>query len=118
MDDRGEAVRRAVASLGKRGRTTRVPERVRERALAYAVEQRRRGVSWQAIATRTGLSASALQRWAARRGKRRAQRTLLPVQLRAAASERPTSVVLVSPRGFRLEGLRVEDAMRLLGELG
>jgi len=68
-----------------------------------------------------GVSASALQRWGARErspavraGLRRVRvrREWVPVQAVASAT-----LVLISPAGFRVEGLGVAQALELLREL-
>ena len=63
MDARLCEVRRAVAALGERGRTERVPDGGRGKAVGYSRAQRACGMSWKAIAEEVGLSASGLQRW-------------------------------------------------------
>ena len=51
MESLEKQARSAVAALGKRSKTSRVPTGVREIVLDYAREQRATGVSWQEIAT-------------------------------------------------------------------
>ena len=43
-------VRRSIESLGRRGRTTRIPNTVRAEVGSFAREQRSRGVGWREIA--------------------------------------------------------------------
>jgi hypothetical protein len=57
----GRAGRAAVAALGQRGRTTRIPDEVRARVLTDARGQRASGLSWTWIARRVGLSAGSLK---------------------------------------------------------
>ena len=54
--------RRALARLGDRGRTTRIPDAVRTVVLAHVHEARSVGASWKTIAEELGLSATVLQR--------------------------------------------------------
>ena len=64
MDRLEVQAREAVRSLGRRGRTQRIPTAVRERVVAYARVARARGVSWRRIARSVGLSTAGVQRFA------------------------------------------------------
>jgi AraC-like DNA-binding protein len=108
--------RRAVAALGTRGRTTRVPEAVRERVLEYAFAERAEDKSWATLARELGLSSSTLQRWAS--GASRRPAPLRRVRVVGERRSEPPRVVLVSPAGYRLEGLDPEQALAMLGRLG
>ncbi len=119
MSDPAAEVCAALAALGKRGRTTRIPDGVRAMVLRHARRQRRRGVSWRTIASELGLSASAMQRWAKRRERPRARRAaaMVPVQVREERlAERGLAVV--TPSGIRVEGLSLEAAVHVLQQLG
>jgi transposase-like protein len=108
--------RRALAGLGKRGRTTAIPGEVREVLVACALEQRERGKSWAAIAEALGVSSSGLIRWSKRRIAR--CEGAVPVEVRVEAPSNGSSVTLVSPAGYRVEGLGVSEAVAMLRELG
>src|SRR5881296_3822812 len=111
--DDGHGVRAAVAALGQRGRTTRIPDAVRARVLTYARRQRAAGHSWVRIARAVGLSVGSLKNWSRMPP---VARTLVPV---AAAPEVPTTaLVVVSPGGYRVEGLDLATATALLRALG
>ena len=109
----------ALAALGKRGRTTRIPDEVRALVLRYARQQRRRGVSWRAIGSELDLSASAIQRWARRQTGRRIRRAvaMVPVQVRGERLEE-SGLAVVTPSGMRVEGLSLEAAVHVLQQLG
>ena len=119
MSDPAAEVCAALAALGKRGRTTRIPDDVRAMVVRYARQQRRRGVPWRTIASGLGLSASAMQRWAKRHQRPRARRAtaMVPVQVR---EERPEErgLAVVTPSGVRVEGLSLEAAVHVLQQLG
>ena len=120
MSDSAAEVRTALAALGKRGRTTRIPDDVRAMVVRYARQQRRRGVSWRTISTELGLSATAMQRWAKRRERSRSRRAaamVLPVQVREERLDE-RSLAVVTPSGMRVEGLSLEGAVRVLQQLG
>ena len=108
-------MRAAVAALGRRGRTTRIPEAVRTQVLAYTRRQRAAGHSWARIAHAVGLSVGSLKNWSRTPP---AARTLVPVAV-ATAPEVPTAaLVVVSPGGYRVEGLDLATATVLLRALG
>lgn len=110
------AARRALAGLGDRGRTTAIPGEVRQVLVAYALKQRERGKSWAAIARALGVSSSGLIRWSKRRVAR--CEGAVPVEVRVEKPSEGLPVILVSPAGYRIEGLRVLDALAALRELG
>jgi hypothetical protein len=112
--DDGRGARAAVAALGQRGRTTRVPDAVRARVLAYTRRRRAAGDSWTTIARTVGLSASALKNWS--RGPASAP-ALVPVKVAAAALP-PAPLVVISPGGYRVEGLDLATTSALLHALG
>jgi hypothetical protein len=104
-------IRQEIEAL-ERGRTTPIPQATRERVLAYTRRERSRGKSWRTIGDELGLSPAGLQRWSKGSGGRS---RLRPV--RVVTSPAPSSLALVSPRGYRLEGLSLEQAVQVLGEL-
>jgi len=120
MDRLEVQAREAVRSLGRRGRTQRIPTAVRERVIAYAHVARARGVSWRRIARAVGLSTSGVQRFAPAKLPR-PQGSLVPVVVQAPPEEsRPVAagLILLTPSGHRLERLSLEDAVALLRALG
>jgi hypothetical protein len=80
---------------------------VRARVVAYARRERAAGRSWRSIAHTVGVSAGSLKNWS----RMRASSVATPPT--AAAS-----LVVVSPRGYRLEGLDLATATALLRSLG
>ena len=112
MEAKLHEVQRAVAALGERGRTERVPEPARGKVVEYARAQRACGKSWKTIAGEVGLSASGLQRWL-REAPHLAQVKIVPDRERDARE-----VSLISPRGYRIEGLTLDQALHALGRLG
>ena len=110
-----QVARAALAGLGPRGRTTRIPAGVRARVLAYTRRQRAAGTSWQTVASAVGVSASALKNWSRLAPP---ARRLVPVVVSPAGTEpSPTGLAIVSPAGYRVEGLDVATATALLRAL-
>lgn len=119
MQASGRTARRAVQSLGKRAKTTRIPDDVRRVVLAHTREARSVGQSWRQIAETVGLSTSLLLRWKGAPAKKTRRPTRLkPVVLSSTFSPvTRSSLVWVTAQGDRLEGLCVEDAVRLIRDL-
>ena len=119
MDHEAVAIRQKIRGLGKRGRTEPIPSALRELVVAYA-RARRPEVSWARLGAALTLSATTLQRWCehatACAPNRDDVAALVPV---VVAPEVPaaTHLALVSPRGFRIEGLSLDDAVALLERL-
>lgn len=105
--------RRAVASLGNRGKTTRVPDSVRRIVLDYIREARADGVPWDEISNSVGLSKTAMQRWGQAKPGRRGRVKPVTVQTATVAVHAPR-LVLITSRGDRLEGLGIEQAVAVL----
>ena len=115
MKRSASAARRAVEALGARGKTTRIPDEVRFVVQGYAEEARSAGQSWNEVSETVGLSTSVLQRWN-RAGRSRG--TLKPVVIaEALPSAERVGLVLATAQGERIEGLRVEEAIRILQAL-
>ena len=113
--DRGRRLRRRVAALGVRRRGARVPARLRAEITAYAREQRTAGVPVRAIARETGVSTESVRRWLA--GPGRLRRPMMSAVAVTIGPHVPGSVVLVSPSGYRVEGLDVSGVAAVLRQL-
>jgi len=93
--------------------------------LAYVEVARDEGLAWWRIAEEVGLSETALRRWREENSAGDAV-ALLPVEVigdecAAAAAEpaqRISVMTLVSPGGYRVEGLGVEQLAALLARIG
>ena len=118
MKDSSDEIREAIEALG-RGRTTRIPDALRKRVIRYAQRERGRGRVWREIAQAVGLSTSVLSRWTQGKAERIRSKgvraTLAPVRVRPDAGG---TVAIVSPNGFRTDGLSIEQAAALLAQLG
>lgn len=114
-----ERAKKAVSGLGRRGRTTRIPDEVRAAVLAYAGSERERGVKWREIAGTVGLSESVLVRWTSGEHRHRQSARIVPVRVTVAPRGVAVAggVTLVSPSGYRVEGLAVIDALEALRTL-
>jgi len=111
MDKDTAKLRRQVQRLGRADRGRRVPPQLRARLTAAARKLRSGGASWVAIGEALGVTGETARRWCASASTGTA---LVPVQV-AEPEEQPVS--LVSPSGYRVEGLSLEQAAKLLRAL-
>ncbi len=107
--------RRSLARLGDRGRTTRIPDEVRAAVLRYAMEARSAGETWQTIGERVGLASTAVQRW--HRAMDKPSKLVPVIVANSSDSVGSSDLVLVTPHGERLEGLELDDAVRIVRAL-
>jgi transposase-like protein len=119
MLTREERFRRSVArSLGGRpGRGARYPEDLRREAMGLARTGMLAGKSLGSVAEELGLGPATLTRWLGRVG---AGEPLRPVEVQREEEEavQTSSLVVVTPSGWRIEGLRLTDLAELLRALG
>lgn len=116
MEARVERFRRAVATYfsGRPGRGARYPEDLQQKAVVLARAGLGQGRSLGAVASDLGVGCATLARWI-----KGSQEALRPVEVQR--EEEPggaSSLVLVTPSGWRIEGLRLEDLPNLLRALG
>ena len=111
MKDEAGFLRRELDRIGtRRGRC--VPQELRARASAWLSAQRAAGRTVADLSAELGIAAGTVLRWS-----NQGVRAIVPVRIvpDAAPGEQ---VAVVSPSGFRIEGLTLEDAVRVLRELG
>jgi len=117
VGEEGRRLRGAIAGLG-RHRTQPLPQGLHAEVKRYAALRRRAGASWRTIAESVGVSASALQRWGAGERRLGAQPGLRRVRVRGEGAPgkaiATAPLVLISPSGFRVEGLGVAQALEML----
>jgi hypothetical protein len=96
------------------------PAEVKEAGLTYARASRAAGESWRIAASRVPISTTTLGKWVRRAAtpSSGAALQLVPVEVSDPGLPLGSShPVLVSPSGFRLEGLCVGDAVAALQAL-
>lgn len=120
MDREAARIRGLVRAAGPRGRGARLPNEVRRELIAFARSRRRDGMGVRRIAAATGVSSESIRRWTRRGETRWATRELVPVEVRAEVSraELRGALSVISPSGYRIEGLTLEQAVVALGRLG
>ena len=110
MDGQAVQFRESVRqeNPGKLSGRRRFTEAQRAEAVRYLNRRRREGTSVGAIAEELGVGKTTLERWRSR-GSR-----FVRVEAMQEASSR---VALVSPSGYRIEGVSLEQAVGLLSRL-
>jgi len=114
---------------GRRGGSLPFPEALRAFAVRYLEQTQAAGGSVVEVAAKLGVSAPTLYEWRKGRTPGRARKKpsersveLVPVRVGGRATEAGEAgkqqVVVVSPSGFRVEGLSLEAAAQLLRRLG
>lgn len=108
--DEARILRRELDKIGtRRGRC--VPTELKSRARLWIAERRAEGHTVAELAAELGVAAGTILRWS-----EGGERALVPV--RVVPDTAPTVVSVASPSGFRIEGLTLADAVRVLRELG
>ena len=118
MDDQCRILREAIERVRAGRLRWRCPPGLRSEVVAFARERHSRGVSVAKIARDLDLSVNGLSRWLRSVDKEleSAQRGFREVRIQPEPSSAGV-LVLVTPRGFRLEGLSENQALRMLREL-
>jgi predicted transcriptional regulator len=116
MNERAAEYRGKLDELRRRGgRRWRAPEALREEIAAWASELRSGGYTLSAIAAAVGLSESTMGRWLL---PREGTGQLRRVRVAAAPGHGvDRGLVVVTPTGYRLEGLAVDEAVEVLRRL-
>ena len=100
------------------GRGKRYPKSLRRLAVGFATEAEAAGWSASRIARHLGVASATLERWCATPPVVEAEGGMRQVVVR---DEEPPAVercaVLVTPEGYRIEGLRHEDLVELVRAL-
>lgn len=122
MSDTAETLRALLKRTSPRSKTLGHPLDVRARVGAWLHAQHRSGESWAELGRLLSISPTTASSWAlaAADGPNSPHEpAFLPVTVRAAAPPlSATTPVLVSPRGFRVQGLTLDQLAELLGHLG
>jgi transposase-like protein len=112
MDARVKRFRAESERHGAGGVGRRYPAELK--AVAVAVAQERRADPLARVASDLGVSLVSLQRWI----KQGESARFRPVQVELESSESVRGLVLITPRGYRVEGLETESLACLLRVLG
>lgn len=115
MSDRAAEYRARLDELRRRGGGRwRTPPGLRDEIVVWARKQRAEGLVLGPIAAAIGLGESTLGKWLAPAD---GPGELRPVRVSADVASGRTSLVVVTPEGYRLEGLSVDEAVDVLRRL-
>jgi hypothetical protein len=115
MDDRVRRLRARLEALsgGRAPRGVRYPVEIRAEVVGLAREAHGAGIGARVLAKQLGLPLATLTRWGRPVPRQRLRRiTIAPA--RAALMAAPSAPVLVTPQGWRVEGLDVATLLRVL----
>ncbi len=101
---------RALAS----GKGRRYPAKLRRRIVRAVDRARESSMTWASIVEEVGVPLETLRRWQADAGN---EVELKPVVLAEAVAVARHNVVVVTPGGYRVEGLDIGGAATLLRKL-
>jgi len=113
MDKEAAILRRDLGRI-ETGRGKRYPAELRSRVVAWARKQHAAGTSWEEIKRELGQQFDTVRRWCVDAGETKALVPVRVVETRAPSR----SLSVVSPTGFRIDGLSPTEAAALLRELG
>ena len=113
MDKNLEAIRRQLEHFGHRDRRFRYPEAFRKQVVRYAREQLPRSSKTQ-LSKRVGIPWGTIARWIKRSEGRKSDTSLVPVRIAAPEIQKEPPVSMVTPGGWRIEGLSVDQTCRIL----
>jgi len=119
LSARVRTFRRELREAGPRGRGRRFPDRLRAQVRSLGRSLRDSGASWDAIGKQLGVSSETARRMCvpASRATAVVPVTVTPETSPARASmATERGVTLVSPSGWRIEGLRFSDVVAFMGE--
>ena len=125
MDDADQKLRQALRDR-ERGRGKRIAPSVRKLVLAHVACRQRGGDSLRVLSAEPGIGFETLRRWLAapapaptrRRRRKRPPAMLVPVAIvPAPASVLARLATVVSPSGYRVDGLTLDEAALLLRAL-
>ena len=105
----------------ERGRGRKYAEDLRRRITAWCRQRRAAGARLRELSVEVGISAESVRRWLM--GAEESDATALrPVEIVAATEQVPRdgdpTIRIVTPRGYRIEGLAIGDVIAIMRVLG
>ena len=109
MEAEAESIRRALRARRKQ----RYSPELKTQIIAYVAARRAAGDSQSTVSAALGVKWSTLRRWLSRTSST----ALVPVQVREVAAWTSPTLSLVTPSGYRLDGLDAREAVALFRSL-
>jgi transposase-like protein len=106
-------LRDLIATTSSGTHRKHVPAEVKAEAIRFAERRRAAGASWAVVGRELAVDPTRLRSWALKRQRGSPASLLRPVQVVPEARGR-SELVVVTPGGFRIEGVSVPDAAELL----
>ncbi len=107
-----------LISQHSKGQGKRFPAEIRSQVLRVVEVERSKGMTWRKIAEQLGVTQQKLFRWRRQERSGRPANAFVPVRIVEARKSTPAEgLSLVTPSGYRLEGLTLESAANLLARL-
>ena len=105
----------------ERGRGRKYAEDLRRRITAWCRQRRAAGAGLRELSVEIGVSAESVRRWLMTAAESDAT-ALRPVEIVAATEQVPRdadpTIRIVTPRGYRIEGLAIGDVIAIVRVLG
>ena len=123
MDDTAATLRDLLQQSRPRTASLGWPREIRIRVGRHARTRRSRGEGWTVIGNSLGISRNTVRVWVKAQGLAANSSAMVPVVVVEDPHTIPTStpvvseLVLISPSGFRLEGLSISAAITALEQL-
>lgn len=119
MEKRIQRVRHELSRVarGTPGRSRRYPAELRQEAVAVLEARLDQGGDLRSTARLLGVAAETLRYWSRQQG-RRGLRPVRVATVAPAAEEEQGRLSLVTPQGYRIEGLALAQAVELVRVLG
>lgn len=114
MDIRVKQFRAGVAALGGARRGLRYPDKLKRLAVSYWQDGRQEDASRHGVAAELGIAEATLERWAAVPGESDESSEIQEVVLTEPMVTPGPGFSILTPDGFRIEGVRVGDLPTLL----
>ncbi len=111
MEEKARQFRKEASQFnqGRKGVRPRYPEKLRLEAVSYFKARKQQGLNYQQTALELGVSIWTLKSWV-----QEAKGRLRPVKVKRDINPSPAGCTLVTPEGYRVEGLSLEGVRQLL----
>lgn len=119
MHDAIRTIRKQLQAHAKAraGTAIRYPQSVREAAVGLARSRRNAGISLRRTAGELGLNAPTLYLWLARKPSKALCPVAIADSVDTTTRRGPRCAILVTPEGYRIEGLEAAELVTLLRAL-
>ena len=118
MRDHEAVILRREFAARERGRGKRYPTALRERATRWIRTQTAAGTSLRAVARALGIHTESARRWNRSDAAELTSTALVPIEIVVDEVRPARALTVISPAGFRVDGLSLVEAAALMREIG